>query len=584
MCGIIGYNGTDNAIPYLVEGIKNLEYRGYDSFGCAFDSNGKLSVKKDAGRISSVLSKYPLDGESSNRGIFHTRWATHGEVNRVNAHPQLDCSGNIAVVHNGIIENLEELKNSLQNHRFVSGTDTEVISHLIEEEMKKGKSLENAIISAANKVKGSSSFAVISSADDSIYAVKNGSPLVLGVSGSGTFVSSDVPSFLKYTNKVVFMHDGEIAAIRRNGYSIKSMIGKDQDHPVKTVNFSYEEIDRGRYKHFMEKEILEQPALIRRLLENSLPAIKKASKLINKKATVYISGSGSSFYAASIGANMMIKNGIKSVAVQSQDLPSYRRTMSKNDVVIIVSQSGETADLINSLPSVKDLKKIGLINVKGSTLSNSVDYNIDMSAGQEIAVAATKTFIMSAIILTLLAYYAAGNEEEILPDLKLLSLNVYNIFVPSLYKAIDKAVRILKNKDGLFFIGRGVDYISAQEAALKVKEIAYAHAEAIDGAMFKHGPLALVQRDLYVVSLITKKNASTTSNNIDEIKSRGGKVIGISEESDKSFDFFIRSQPAGVFSFVTQIIISQLLAYKLSIAKGIDPDHPRNLAKSVTVK
>ncbi len=584
MCGIIGYNGTDNAIPYLVDGIENLEYRGYDSFGCAFDSSGKIAIKKDAGRVKDVLSKYPIDQVYSNRGIFHTRWATHGAVNRVNAHPLTDCTGEIAVVHNGIIENLDELKAMLKNHKFVSDTDTEVISHLIEEEVSKGSSMESAVKSTTAKLVGSSSFAVLSSRDNSVYAVKKGAPLVLGLAKSGTFVSSDVPSFLKYTNKVVFLHDGDVAVLKKNGYKITNLYRKEPNHSVTMVKLSYEEVDKGRYHHYMIKEILEQPALIKKLLDSGLPDIKKAAGLINPSATVYLTGSGSSFYAATVGAYMMVKNGIKAMAIQSQDIPLYRRLMSNKDTIIIVSQSGETADLINSLDSISGIKKIGLVNTKGSTLANSVDYWLDMSAGQERGVAATKTFTTSAIMLTLLAYYTAGKEKEILPDLRLLSLNVYNIFVPSLYAAVDKVAAKLKNKENVFFIGRGIDYLSALEASLKLKEVAYIHAEALDAAMFKHGPLALVDRDLYVVSFMTKKNGPSTSNNIDEIKSRSGKIIGISEENDRAFDFFIRSQPAGAFSFITQIIISQLLAYKVSVLKKIDPDHPRNLAKSVTVK
>lgn len=584
MCGIIGYNGKGNSIPLILEGIKNLEYRGYDSFGCAFQSKSNgIEIRKNAGRISKIIEDYGIDKEVSSKGIAHTRWATHGGVTRENAHPLMDCSGKIAVAHNGIIENFAELKNGLSSHKFVSGTDTEVLPHSIEDEMANGKSFEEAVISTADRIKGFSSFVAMNSNSDNIIAVKNGSPLVLGVKDNGVFVSSDVPSFLRHTKKVVYLFDGDVIAIGRNGFKVlKSRhMGK---HKVREVNFSATESGKGKYRHFMLKEIAEQQKLVSALAESDLSYLKAPAAAVAASKKIYLVGSGTSFNVAQLTANIFRDIGKEALAVQPQDIYNYSKVIRKDDTFFIISQSGETMDIIEALPLIKENKKIGIINTEGSTLAGAVDYLVNVNAGHEKGVAATKTFTMSAILSFLIAMFSAGEEKEAVDDLNLLSINIYNLFVPSVYAAVKNAAAKLKKEKNLFFLGRGNDYISAMEAALKMKEITYIHSEAIDSATFKHGPLALISRDVYSVALVSERFKDKEINNLKEVKARDGKIIGIANENMDVFDAFIRSQPAGIFSFIPQVIISQMLAYYISVSKRIDPDHPRNLAKAVTTK
>jgi glucosamine--fructose-6-phosphate aminotransferase (isomerizing) len=584
MCGIIGYTGNENSIPLVLEGIKNLEYRGYDSFGCAFDGkNNNIEVRKDVGRINKIIENYKINNEVSSKSIAHTRWATHGEVTKANSHPLLDCTGNIAVVHNGIIENFKELKDTLPNHTFSSETDTELIPHLIEEEIKTGKSFEDAVISTTEKMRGFSSFVVMNAATDNLIAVKNGSPLVLGMNKNGIFVASDVPSFLKHTNKVVYLFDGDVISLNKNGFKVlkSNNLGK---HKIREVNFSISDVDKGKYRHFMLKEIMEQQGLISKLANSDLSYLKSAASAISSSKKVFLVGSGSSFHVALLSAGLLRDLGKNAIAVQPQDLLNYSKTIEKEDTFIIISQSGETMDIIDAMPIIKENRKIGIINTEGSTLANSVDYFINVNAGHEKGVAATKTFTMSAILTCLLAMFSVGEDKEALNDLNLLSINMYNLFVPSVYKIIKETASIIKREKNLFFLGRGTDYISAMESALKMKEITYIHAEAIDSATFKHGPLALVSKGTYVIAFVSDRFKDLEIHSLKEIKARNGRIIGVANEKFDVFDVLIRSQPAGIFSFVPQAIISQLLSYYVSLSKHIDPDHPRNLAKAVTTK
>ncbi|MCL4400827.1 glutamine--fructose-6-phosphate transaminase (isomerizing) [Candidatus Parvarchaeota archaeon] len=583
MCGIIAYNGQKDAIPYLIDGIRNLEYRGYDSFGCAVDTDDGIIVKKDIGRIDDVVEKYKINAMSAKRAIFHTRWATHGSVTKDNAHPMVDCAGKVAVVHNGIIENWEELKSELGTHKFVSDTDTEVLAHLVEERMKTGDSLDSAVRYTFGRIKGSSSFVVLNKGNDEMVAVKKGSPLVLGLAKSGTFVSSDVPSFIKHTNKVIYLNDGDMVRISKNKYEITNLIDKNIRHKINTVNLAVKDLGKGEHEHFMLKEIMEQQELLKNLESTDLSATQKAAALIKKARTIYLVGAGTSFHVARLGARLMRDNGMNAVPVQGQDLPSYKKILSKKDVFVIISQSGETADIINSLSVMNGNKKIGIINVEGSKLAYESDILINVGAGPERAVASTKAFTLSAVHITLLALFAAGKKKEALRDLNLMNINMYNLLVPSVMEAIDRAAQRIKGLESIFFLGRDYDYILALEGALKLKEIAYIHAEAIDAATFKHGPLALVTNKTYAVVIVSEDTKKDIMNNLQEFKARKGKLVGIAESNAESFDLFIRMQSGGVFTFVMPTILLQLLAYKTSRQKNIDPDYPRSLAKSVTV-
>ncbi len=584
MCGIIAYNGQDDAVPYLLEGIRNLEYRGYDSFGCALDSKVGIIIKKDIGKVDDVINKYKVQNLSSNKAIFHTRWATHGGVKTENAHPMIDCTHRIAVAHNGIIENWAELKESLGGHKFISDTDTEVLSHLIEEKLNKGADIQTAVKDTFKQIKGSSSFIVLDKQSEDLVAVKKGSPLVLGIAKNGNFLSSDVPSFVRHTNKVVYLSDGDMVVLGKKSYSITNLINKDVKHEVSTVNFSAKHAEKGDYEHFMIKEIMEQLGLMKNLESTDFKDVIQAAALVKNAKLVYLIGAGTSYHAAMLGAKALRENGINAVAVQGQDLITYRKVISADDVFIIISQSGETADIINVLPLMSKNKKIGIINSDGSTLAKEVDVFIPIGAGPEKAVASTKSFTLSGVYSTLIAMFAAGRNEDAIHDLKLMNMNMYNLLVPSVLSAIDKAAEKIKGLENVFFLGRDSDYIMALEGALKLKEVSYIHAEAIDAATFKHGPLALISDKVYAVAIVSESNRNDTLYNLQEVKARGGNIIGISDKNENVFDMFIRTQEGGSFGFVMQSIILQLLAYKTSILKGINPDRPKNLAKSVTVK
>ncbi|MDP8012510.1 MAG: glutamine--fructose-6-phosphate transaminase (isomerizing) [Nanoarchaeota archaeon] len=581
MCGIIAYSGKDNAVPYLVDGIKNLEYRGYDSFGCALIDKGDIIVRKDVGDTASVLNKYRIIKNFSNQGMFHTRWATHGGISKENAHPLTDCKGEIAVVHNGIIENWQDIKASLDRHRFVSQTDTEVIPHLLEERLSRGDSMERALRAVFNGIKGASSFVVMRKGDSNMYAVKHGAPLVLGLGKNGFFVSSDIPSFLKYTNRVVFLHDGDLVIFNQNSVRIKNLLNKKYKHDVHTVDISPGSLDKGKYRHFMLKEINEQSRLLKLFENYDFSKVRLAASKIRSAHRVYLVGAGSSFHAAAYGALILRKSGIDAIAIQGQDVQNFSRLFERNDVFVIISQSGETADLIRSLQLMNGFR-IGIINTEGSYLSRNVDLVINMMAGIEKAVAATKSFMNTMILLEMINSYANGSSESAMHDLKLLNLNLYSLFVPSVLSAIKRIAEELKDDGDIFYVGRDYGYLISLEGALKMKEVSYIHAEAFDLSTIKHGPLALISQGSKVIASVTEP-VEETFYGLEEIKARGGHIIGISPSNSTVFDEFVHVPEAGVFSFVPLVIVAQLISYYTAVKRGINPDKPRNLAKSVTV-
>jgi len=582
MCGIIGYAGNDNAIPYLLTGIKDLEYRGYDSFGIGFIQDNKIIIKKDVQKIDYVITKYNLYEYSSNIGIAHTRWATHGKIEQRNAHPITECNNEIAVVHNGMVENWDKLKKSLKNHRFISDTDTEVIAHLVEEKLHNGKSLLDSVSEIFNILEGSSSFVILSLKNNEIVAVKKGSPLVFGIGKNGYFISSDVPSIIRFTKKVIYLTDGDIVLFNKDHYEIKNVLKNDVIHEIHEVDLDINDAEKGRYKYFMEKEIFQQLKLWSKFEDYDTNKLKECISLIKDSKKVYIIGAGSSYYASLFGAMLLRSEGIDSIAIEPQDLENYSRVIKKEDLFIIVSQSGETYDIINIMPLIKENKKIGIINVEGSTLSRLVDILIKMDAGIEKAVAATKSMMNTMIIFTIL--YSCISGKDFKRDLKLLNLNKYNMIVPSVEEILEKVSSRLATESEIYYTGRDYAFPLALEGALKMKEISYIHAEAINLSTIKHGPLALVSNNSSIIAIVTPESEKIAINNLEELKARGAYIIGISQRPLEQFDVFIRTVDGGIFSYAPILFILQSLAYKVAVKKGLDPDKPRNLAKSVTVK
>lgn len=584
MCGIIGYSGKDNAIPYLINGIKELEYRGYDSFGCAVESKNELVIEKGVGAVSKVISSTGISKLVSKRGIFHTRWATNGRVSERNAHPVTDCSGKLAVAHNGIIENWKELKRRLASHSFRSNTDTEVLAHLIEELMGNGLSPLKAVKQAGSMIDGASSFVVMGSNTNEIIAFKKGSPLILALGQNGIFISSDVPSILRYTKRVIYLHDGDLVSFTDSSYKIENIYDPKATHPELEVSLEIKSTSKGKYGTYMEKEIHEQPELWKSMENYPIDKIQKAVRLIEHNKRVYLIASGTSYHASLFGSMLLRKAGVNALAIQPQEYESYAPFVTSEDVIILISQSGETADIISILPQIQRNKKIGIVNVERSHIASKVDLLLEMNSGLEKGVAATKTMTSTLMILTALASSVSDKNESYLADLKLLNKRVYDFLVPSVIESIDDITSLICGENDIYFVGKGFGHVLAQEGALKMKEISYVHAESIDLATVKHGPLALFSDGTKVIAVIANGSMKESSYNLEEVKARGAFIIGISDSRSYLFDRFIRVPSVKSYSFAPILMALQLLALKVAVKKGLDPDRPRNLAKSVTVR
>lgn len=584
MCGIICYYGSDNAVDYLTKGIKSLEYRGYDSFGCALENGDKINIYKNVGRIKDVLEDYSIDNKTSNKAIFHTRWATHGGIEKANSHPQIDCKGEIAVVHNGIIENWAHLKKGLPNHKFLSNTDTEIIPHMLEEYMKSDNNLMNAVQYTVKKLVGMSSFVVLHKDSPYLVAYKNGSPLVMGIANNGLFVSSDVPSLLNFTKKFVFLHNGDIVKFTKSDYNIENIFGKSYSREIETVNLDPINLGKGEYKHYMEKEIFEQPIFWKKFETIERKTFLNATEIICSSDNVFVIGSGSSYYAALIGSKMLLECGIQSFAVNGEEILDYANIIDDKSAFIVISQSGETADLLSILSFFPSIKKIGIVNVPTSSIARQMDVLLKMRAGVEKAVPSTKSFTSSLLIMNILSSLVEGNENAKELELKNANKEIYNFMVPSVLNAIDSVSEIMRNKECFILVGRGKNYLYALEGALKLKECTYIQAEALDLSGLKHGPLALINSNTWLLAILTNDVMQESLMNLQELKSRGAKIIGISPEYHELFDKFIRVPDMKSYSFLPILMVLQLIAYKVAVKKDINPDIPRNLAKSVTVR
>ena len=598
MCGIIGYIGFRNAKEILLDGLKRLDYRGYDSAGIGIIGR-KLTIYKEVGEIKNLEKNIPSINASI--GIGHTRWATHGAVNKINAHPHVDCKKKIAVVHNGIVENYMALKKELEKkgHKFYSDTDTEIIAHLIEEEYK--GCLEKAVFSAIKRLDGSYAIAVICSNEpDKIVAARKESPLIIGIGDNENFVASDVPAFLKYTNRVIYLNDGEKCVVRRDGIKIYDKNDEEIEKCIDIIDWGIEEAEKGGFKHFMLKEIHEQPKSIADSFRGRIHEIEPWVDLgieIEKPSSITIVACGTSFYAGMVGKYLIEE--MADIPVKIELSSEYRYFGEKNtDLIIAISQSGETAD---TLAAVREARKYGckviaITNVIGSSITRLADDSILMRCGPEIGVAATKTFTAQILILLLLAI-SFGMRKSIIEGSKAAEYISFIKRLPSYIQSIlDKSEKIkkiaeeVKDKSTVFFIGRGINYPLALEGALKLKEISYIHAEGFAAGELKHGPFALLTENTPVVAIVSRdRTYDKILANIKEIKARGSPVIAIADESDDEIenyvDFIIKypSSPPAISSIPIAVIL-QLFAYHVADLRQCPIDKPRNLAKSVTVE
>ena len=599
MCGIIGYIGDKNAAPILIEGLKKLEYRGYDSCGIGVIKNGNLVVLKKRGKISQLEKKKELKNIKGNIGIGHTRWATHGRPSEINAHPHLDCKKEIAIVHNGIIENYQSLKKILEKegHKIISETDSEIIAHLIEKFYF--KDIKEAVIKAIKLIEGAFGLVVICRNEEKLIAARRSSPLVIGIGKNEMFVASDVPAILKYTRKVIYLKDNEIAEIEKNRYSVRKLDGEKVDRKIHKVKWSISQIEKGNFKHFTLKEIFEQPEAIKNTLRGRLKEgrIKLSLKLdVNSIKRIIITACGTSWHAGLIGKYLIEK--IARIPTEVDYASEFRYKdpiINKNDLVVVISQSGETADTLAALQEArfKRGKTLGIVNVVGSTISREVDSGIYLHAGPEIGVASTKAFSCQVIALLLFALFLNQErniklDKEILKELEFLPLKIKRILKKS--EKIKEIAKKFKDSKNFLYLGRGINFPVALEGALKLKELSYIPASGYPAGEMKHGPIALVDKNIAVIFIAPKdKTFKKILNNMEEIKTRNGKIIAVVDKKDEKLnklaDVLIQiPKTKEEISPILNVIPLQLFAYYIADLKKIDVDKPRNLAKSVTVE
>jgi glucosamine--fructose-6-phosphate aminotransferase (isomerizing) len=598
MCGIFGYIGSEKASPILSRGLKNLEYRGYDSVGIATVSS-QLEIRKDAGKIDDLKSRLNLDSVEGNVGIGHTRWATHGPVTAENAHPHTDCRHKVAIIHNGVIENYYELKTGLKErgHRFTSDTDSEVIAHLIEENLSddhmpgtssswNGSSFERACVEAFKKLRGSFAVLAIREGEEKIVAARKYSPLVVGLSDAGTFFASDVAPFLDWTKDVVYLENGDLVVAERGSVKFYNLDFSDVSRPVSTVGWDLEEARKGDFEHFMLKEIFEQAETIQRACIQDMAVVDRIAEMIRSGYGVFFIACGSSYHACLTGSYLFSKVAKLHVnVVHASEFENYEHFLTENTLVFAVSQSGETADVLEAVRVAKrrGSRIVSITNVMGSSLSREGDELLLMNSGPEICVLSTKTYTSQVVMMALLACALNGDHESCIRKVKDLYMDVYNLTARSMRDRLKDIAQDLAAFDHIYMIGRGLQYTTALEAALKVKEVSYIHTEAFAGGELKHGPLALIEEGTPVFVFISRDNEDRIISNAQEVKARGGFVIGVADWNSPVFDRWIKVPDCGDLNPVIQAIPMQILAYELAVQKKLDPDKPRNLAKSVTV-
>ena len=602
MCGIIGYIGERPACEVIVRGLKRLEYRGYDSAGIVTEENGELFIRKGAGRIDELTGKLGFLEMPGKRGIGHTRWATHGVPNDINAHPQRDCTGKIALVHNGIIENFAEIKEELlsKGHRFESDTDTEVIAHLIEEELKSSESFEEAMRRALLRLKGSFALGIIYTGEpDRLYFVRNESPLVLGIGDGENFAASDVPAFLEYTNRAIFLDDREYAVVTKDSYVVKNLdTGETVEKPIHEIEWTLEMAEKAGFPHFMLKEIYEQPRAIRDAIHGNADVIRTVAEEIAKYEKIFIVAMGTSYHAGLVGKYLLQRLAKRVLVVEdaSEFRYEFDDLVDEDSLVIAITQSGETADTLAAmkLAKRKGAKVLAIVNVVGSMATRIADLTLYTHAGPEIGVAATKTYTTQLTVLTMLAIELArvlGTADESYLNALEEGLNAIPELVESVLKhdeSLRELAESLVDRRDFFYIGRGISVPTALEGALKLKEISYIHAEGLSAGELKHGPLALLEDGVPVVAIAPSgRTFDKMVGNMEESRARGAFVISLGDRGELKRLSDVLIEMPETDELLTPILYAvplQLIAYHLAVLRGNDPDKPRNLAKSVTVE
>ncbi len=612
MCGIVGYIGAKNSIPILIEGLKRLEYRGYDSAGIGVITKGdkETIAVKSLGKVSKLEDKVEKIKIESNLGIAHTRWATHGKPSEENAHPHANADKSLFVVHNGIIENYVEIKTKLQKdgYKFLSETDTEVLPQLIDSFLKQGHSLLNAVRAALNEIKGTYGIAVVyKNEPDKIIAAKKGSPLVIGIGEKEHYVASDVNALIGYTSRVVYLEDGEIVEITRDKFDARTIDDEEIQKVVEDIRVELSEISKSDYPHYMLKEIFEQTKSVhdsfrgRILMDegtSKLGGIERIADRIANSKRIVISACGTSWHAGLVAEYMLEQFAGIPVEVDYASEFRYRNPIvNRDDTMFFISQSGETAD---TLAAMKEAKRrgaliLGVCNVVGSSIARASEAGVYIHAGPEIGVASTKAFTSQLVVFALISvllgrmrHLSLIDGQNILKELELIPSKIEQIL--KLNDEIEKIAEQFVDSKNFLYLGRGYNFPVALEGALKMKEISYIHAEGYPAAEMKHGPIALIDENMPVVFIAPKDSVyDKVVNNIEEVKARKGRLIAIASENDDEIDNLVdySIKIPDTIRMLMPILTSiplQLLAYHVAVKKGLNVDQPRNLAKSVTVE
>lgn len=589
MCGIVGYAGKTNVIKNIMTGLKSLEYRGYDSSGIAYlDKNNNIKIYKKVGQIKNLDQILNYEDEAS-LGISHTRWATHGGVTDANAHPH--NQGKITLVHNGIIENYEELKKELEKegYNFKSSTDSEVAAALIDKLYKENKDMLKILVKLKEILKGSYAFNIINSdIPNKIYGIRKDVPLIVGVSDHGNMFASDIPAILHVTNKYIVLNNNEIVELEQDNIKYYNSEGKEITKEVKEYAGTIDSISKNGYDHFMLKEINEESEVVKNIL-NLYTKNNKIKDIYNikKYKNIDIVACGSASFAGQIGKYYIEKYAnIKTDVYYASEYRYQKNFFTKDTLVILISQSGETADTLAALKLAKEngINTLAIVNRRDSSIAREADSVIYTEAGIEVAVATTKAYLAQVLILLLLAFKDNNKETKLLEDLKLLPNLITKYINEYDYSNI---ANILKDKEHIFYLGRGIDYYLSMEGSLKLKEISYIHSEAFQAGELKHGSISLIDKDFGVVSVVTDKTISDkTISNLKEVSARGAKIITITNIKDNNFaDYTILVEDYDeILNPLLVIVPMQMLAYNVAKLRDCDIDKPRNLAKSVTVE
>ncbi len=590
MCGIFGYIGDrTNATEMTVDGLKSLEYRGYDSWGVAWKKDGALELRKEIGKISGVDGKLLCD--DCPLAIGHTRWATHGGVTRENAHPQMSEDRTIAVVHNGIFENYQELKAELigKGHSFTSQTDTEIAPHLIEEYLAETQDFAEAVRLACKRFTGRYAILAVHATTNTIVAARTGSPLIVGKAEHGYFVASDTPAFLAHTRTVQYIDDGEMVVT--DGKTVLFLdiaTGTERAKREIEISWSAENAGKGDFAHFMIKEIMDQKESVARAANQDTEQIETIAKAIREAKGTFLIGCGTAGKACMAGEYYfsVIADHHVNVAPASE-FKLYHHFLKPESLIIAVSQSGETADVLEAITIARSRgsKVLSIVNVEGSSIARASDYTLLINAGPERAVASTKALTGQMAVLLLIAYALAGKLHEGKMLLTETSALINDLLNPRYIERLRAVAEKINHKEDLYIIGRGWHYPMAMESAIKIQEVSYIHAEGFAGGELKHGPIALIEEGTPCIVLSGRDEVSPDIiSNTVQLKARGAFTIGVSPDKNEAFDEWLKVPNAGNAQSLVNIIPIQVLAYFLAVQRGKDPDMPRNLAKSVTVK